>query len=64
MTLWLGTPQVSHHPSKFGGHRHYGIGDTIALVCYVISQDQAISWGHVTLRVGASQGKLPFCQVW
>ena len=27
--------------TKFGGHRHCGIGDIMVLVCQVISQDHA-----------------------
>ena len=34
--------QVSHHPSKFGGHGHYGSGNKIGLVCQVISRDHVI----------------------
>ena len=34
--------KVSHHFSKFIGYGHYGIGDKIAKVCHVISQDHKI----------------------
>ena len=27
---------ASYHHAKFGGHRHYGNGDLISLVCHVI----------------------------
>ena len=33
---------VSHHPTKFHGHRHCGSGDKMVLVCHVISQDHVI----------------------
>ena len=33
---------MSNHPSKFGGHGHYGSGDVIVLVCHVILQDHSI----------------------
>ena len=29
---------VSDHPAKFGGHRLYGNGDIMILVCLVTSQ--------------------------
>ena len=32
----------SHHPNKFGGHQHYGYGDTLVLVCHVILQEHVI----------------------
>ena len=32
---------VSYHPTKFGGHRHFGSGDMF-LVYHVISQDHVI----------------------
>ena len=34
-----GTPQGKSRPTKFGGHRHCGIGDIVLLFCHVISQD-------------------------
>ena len=34
--------KVSHHPTKFGGHRGFGRGRMI-LVCHVIFQDQVIN---------------------
>ena len=34
--------KVSHHPSKFGSHRHRGIGDIMLLVCHVISSSHVI----------------------
>ena len=33
---------ASHHPTKFGGHRHCDGGDIIILVCHVISQDHVM----------------------
>ena len=27
MTLRLGAPRGKYHPTKFGGHRHFGNGD-------------------------------------
>ena len=27
--------RVSHHPAEFGGQRHCGSGDIMALVCHV-----------------------------
>ena len=29
---------VSHHPTRFGGHRHNRSGDIMVLVCHVILQ--------------------------
>ena len=34
--------KVGYHPAKFGGHRHTDSGDTVVLVCQVISQDNVI----------------------
>ena len=31
---------VSHHPLKFGHHRHCGSGDIMVLVCHVTLQDR------------------------
>ena len=33
---------VSHHPTKFGGHRDSASGDLIVLVCHVILLDHVI----------------------
>ena len=33
--------KLSHHPAKFGGHRHCDHGDMI-LICHVISQNHVI----------------------
>ena len=41
MTLW-----VSHHPTKFGGHRHYGSGQVMVLVSFMILQDHLIKELH------------------
>ena len=30
--------KVSHRPNTFGGYRRWGSGDTMVLVCHVISQ--------------------------
>ena len=34
--------KVCHHPTTFGGHRHCGGGDVIALACHMISQTHMI----------------------
>ena len=34
--------KVSHHPGRFSGHTHCGIGDIIVLVCYEIWKDHVI----------------------
>ena len=47
----------------FGSHRHRGSGDMMVLVCHKILVDHVTN-GHVTLWVGAHQGKLPSCKVW
>ena len=39
MTLWKEPLKVSHHPTKFGGHRHCGKEDKMILVYHIISQD-------------------------
>ena len=31
MILWCEPLMVSHHPAKFGGHRHYGNGDMFSV---------------------------------
>ena len=36
------TFKISHHPTKFGGHRHCGSGVIIILVSHVILQDCVI----------------------
>ena len=38
---------VSHHPSKFGGHRYCGIGDMFLLV---EKQDSTSSWLNPPLK--------------
>ena len=30
---------VGHHPTKFGGHRHCGMGDMMSLIYHTISQN-------------------------
>ena len=37
-------PDVSHHPTKFVGHRHCDSGDIMVLVSHVISQDHVTKW--------------------
>ena len=32
----------SHHPAKFGDHRHSESGDLMLLLCHMISKDKAI----------------------
>ena len=34
--------KVCHHPTTFGGHRQYGSGDVMVLVCHVISQENVM----------------------
>ena len=34
---------VSHHPAKFGSHKHYGSGDTIILVI----EGQDSTWPYI-----------------
>ena len=34
--------KISHHPTKFHGHRHCGSGDVMALSYHVMSQDHVI----------------------
>ena len=53
MTITLGALKVTHHPFKFGGHRHCGIGDIIVLVCHVISQNTRLK-GQITLWAEAT----------
>ena len=33
---------MSHHPAKFGGHRHYSSGDIMVLVFHLIFQYHVI----------------------
>ena len=42
MTLWLGALQLSHHPTKFCGHRRGVGGDIIVLVFHMILQVHVI----------------------
>ena len=43
VTLYGQEPiKKSHHPAKFGVHRHCGSGDITILVCHVILQDHMI----------------------
>ena len=44
------TLNVSHHPAKFGDHKHCGRTDIMVLVCHVILQD-LMSKAHMTLWV-------------
>ena len=34
--------KVRHHPNRFGGHKHCGIGDIMVVVCYVTLQNHKI----------------------
>ena len=43
---------VIHYPAKFGGHRHCGSGDTMALVYHVILKE------HMTKRWNNSMGRI------
>ena len=54
---------VGYHSSRFGGHKRYGSGDIIILVCHVILQDTS-SKGHVRVWAEAHKSKLPCCQAW
>ena len=52
---------------QFGDHMFFGSRDIMVLVYHVISKDHLIKWslnGHVKLRVEASHGKSPACQIW
>ena len=40
----------------FAGHRNHGNGDTMVLVCLVISEDNVIN-SHVILWIGVTQVK-------
>ena len=42
IALGLGTLKVSHHPTKFGGHRHGDLGDKMVLVYHMIFQEHVI----------------------
>ena len=33
---------VSHHPNKFGDHRHCGNGDLMFLICHMTSRDHML----------------------
>ena len=37
---------VSNHPTKFGGHRHFGNGDIKGFFCHVMLQDRVIKGLH------------------
>ena len=50
--LWDGSPHVSWHPTKFGGHNNCSRGDILILVC------------HVKLCDGVPHVALPPSQVW
>ena len=54
---------VGYHSSRFGGHKRYGSGDIIILVCHVILQDTS-SKGHVRVWAEAHKSNLPCCQAW
>ena len=47
-----GSSNVSCHPPKLGGHRHFGSGDIMLLVCYLISQDHVIKMSYNFMRMG------------
>ena len=52
--------KLSHHPSKYGGHRHCGSGDIMILVFY-----KNTWWkDHVTFWAGPHWGMLRSCSVW
>ena len=46
---------LSHHPDRFGDHRHCVSGDVTVLVFHMISEDH--QKGHVTLFVEVCHGK-------
>lgn len=39
MALWVEARYLYHHPAKFVGHMHCGVGDMMALFYHVILQD-------------------------
>ena len=48
--------KVSYHSAKFGGHRHYGNGDILVLVCHITSQDHVIKASCDFMGKGPSRG--------
>ena len=56
--IWLcgwGPIKEGHHPPTFSGHRYYGRGDIIILVCHVIFQDHLIKVPCDSLGRSSSQ---------
>ena len=49
--------KINNQPTKFGGHKRYGSGDMMILVCHVISQD------HMIKRSCDCMGRSPLKQV-
>ena len=45
-TYFMELLKLRHHPTKFGGHMHCGIGDIIVLVYHVIWQDHVIKGSY------------------
>ena len=63
VTLQVEVLMLSHHPDRFGDHRHCVSGDVTVLVFHMISEDH--QKGHVTLFVGVCHGKsLPYKVCW
>ena len=55
-SFWMGATWVSHHPTRFGGRRDYGIADKMVLVCHWISQDHVIKGACFGACFGARFG--------
>ena len=45
-TYFMELLKVTHHPTKFGGRMHCGIGDIIVLVYHVIWQEHVIKGSY------------------
>ena len=58
--LWLNgckSLRVNHHFAKFG-HRHYGSGDTMVLICHLTSQDHSRA-RHFAAKFGSYRQCIP-----
>ena len=64
LTLWVSYPiTISHHSAKFGGHRSWGSGDILFLICHVTSRDHLVTvWCDI--MKGSPHFKSLSCQVW
>ena len=56
VTMSWSPSKVNYHPAKFGGHRHYGNGDIVVLVCHITSQDHVIKASCDFMGKGPSRG--------